>query len=318
MSTLWLCAAGNPEGVRLALEVNEANPCWDRIALVDDDPARHGRNILGVPVTGPFAALAGHQPGDAAVNLVARSTRGRDAARAKIEGFGIALTSLVHPSVNLRGAVLGRAVTLYEGCVISALAEVGDHAVVFTRAVLGHGAVLGAGGVLAPGAVVNARVRIGARGYVGANAAVLPDLTIGEDATISACSAVVGDIPAGHTALGVPAEILGGAPLASGAGPGGVDAEEVGAEALASAQTLFARALGTGSITGDTNFFDAGGTSKRAVELQAALRAALGVPVTIIDIFRFPSPRQLVAHLFGAPAPPTRPSRAELRRRRPR
>ena len=314
MSTLWLCAAGNPEGVRLALEVNEANPCWERIALVDDDPARHGCEILGVPVVGPFAALAGHQPGDAAVNLVARSTRGRDAARAKIEGFGIALASLVHPSLNLRGAVLGRAVTLYEGCVISALAEVGDHAVVFTRAVLGHGAVLGAGAVLAPGAVVNARVRIGARGYVGANAAVLPDLTIGEDATVSACSAVVGDIPAGHTALGVPAEIMGGAPVASGAG-----AEGPGAEALASVQTLFARTLGTDSISGDTNFFDAGGTSKRAVELQAALRGALGVPVTIIDIFRFPSPRQLAAHLFGAPAPAPamRPSRADLRRRRP-
>lgn len=313
MSTLWLCAAGNPEGVRLALEVNEARPRWERIVLVDDDPAKHGRDILGVPVAGPFAALAGHQPGDAAVNLVARSTRGRDAARAKIEGFGIALASLVHPSLNLRGAVLGHAVTLYEGCVISALAEVGDHAVVFTRAVLGHGAVLGAGGVLAPGAVVNARVRIGARGYIGANAAVLPDLTIGEEATVSACSAVVGDIPAGRTALGVPAEIMGGAPLASGARP-----EGPGAEALASVQALFAKALGTDSISGDTNFFDAGGTSKGAVELQAALRGALGVPVTIIDIFRFPSPRQLAAHLFGtAAAAPPRPSRADLRRRRP-
>ena len=179
MTTLYLCAAGNPEGVRLALEVNDAAQRWGRIVLLDDDPAKHGREILDVPVVGPFGTLADHQAGDEAVNLVARSTNGRDGARAKIESFGIPLVSLVHPSVDVRGATLGRAVTIYAGCTISALSTVGDHAVVFTQAVLGHGASLGAGAVLAPGAVVNARVRVGDRAYIGSNASVLPDLEVG-------------------------------------------------------------------------------------------------------------------------------------------
>jgi len=321
MTTLYLCAAGNPEGVRLALEVNDACQHWDRIVLLDDDPALLGREILGVPVVGPFAALADHQAGDEAVNLVARSTRGRDGARAKIESFGIALVSLIHPSVNLRGASLGRAVTLYEGCTISALARVGDHAVVFTRAVLGHGASLGVGAVLAPGAVVNARVRVGDRAYIGSNAAVLPDLDVGDEATVSACSAVLGDVPSGRTALGVPAEIMGGPePSAPPSLAGAAEQEPApGIDApvpLQEMQAIFAEVLGQPSIGSDVNFFDAGGSSRQALVLHALLRDRLGVAVTIIDIFRFPAPRQLAAHLFGAMSRPIRPSRAALRRYR--
>ncbi len=317
MSSLYLCAAGNPEGVRLALEVNDAAQRWDRIVILDDDPAKHGLDILGCPVVGPFGALADHQPGDEAVNLVARSTKGRDGARAKIESFGIALVSLVHPSVDIRGATLGRAVTIYAGCTISALSTIGDHAIVFTQAVLGHGASLGGGAVLAPGAVVNARVQVGARAYIGSNASVLPDLKVGQDATVSACSAVLGDVPAGCTALGVPAEIMGGAP--SSAGKMETQERALSADASASleeVQAIFAEALNKPSIGSDINFFDVGGNSKQALELQVLLKDKLGVPVTIVDIFRFPSPGQLATHLFGEASEPSRPSRADFRRRR--
>lgn len=321
MTTLYLCAAGNPEGVRLALEVNDACQRWNRIVLLDDDPALVGREILGVPVAGPFAALVDHSTGDEAVNLVARSTKGRDGARAKIERFGIPLVSLVHPSVNLRGASLGRAVTLYEGCTISALSTVGDHAVVFTQAVLGHGASLGVGAVLAPGAVVNARVRVGDRAYIGSNAAVLPDLVVGDEATVSACSAVLGDVPAGRTALGVPAEIMGGPEPATPPSFTEAVAQEPGPGIDASAclqkvQAIFAEVLGQPSIGSNVNFFDAGGNSKQALVLHVLLRDRLGVPVTIIDIFRFPSSRQLATHLFEGASKPSRLSRAALRRHR--
>lgn len=323
MTTLYLCAAGNPEGVRLALEINEADRRWDRIVLLDDDPAKQGQEILGVPIVGGFAALANHQPGDEAVNLVARSTQGRNGARAKIESFGIALVSLLHPSVDLRWATIGQAVTIYAGCTVSALSTVGDHSVIFTQAVLGHGAALGAGAVLAPGAVVNARVQIGNRAYVGSNASVLPDLTVGEDATVSACSAAVHDIPASSTALGVPAEVMGGAvsasPLAARAGmQHGAELNTDRPASVKDLQDAFARVLKLPSISAEMNFFDAGGTSKTALELQISLRDALGLPVTIVDLFRFPSPARLAAHLFGVDLGQAPPSSKEIINRRRR
>ena len=319
MSRLYLCAVGNPEGMRLAIEVNQATRQWDEIVLLDDDPARQGQQIMGLPVIGGFDALADHRPGDQAVNLVARTTAGRDRARARIEGYGIPLVSLIHPDVNLHGVTLGQAVTLYQGCTVSALSTVLDHAVIFTRAVLGHGATLGRGAVLAPGAVINARVQVGDLAYVGTNAAVMPDLAVGSGATVSACSAVVGDVPAHSIALGVPAEIV-QAPGSGLATP--VDsADPVAADLiLDDLRALFASVLGMPGHAADLGFFDAGGTSKLVLDLHRRIRDDLGLPIGIVDLFRFPTPRQLAAHLQGG-APtvsgPARPSaRTDILRRR--
>jgi len=46
MNTLYLCGAGNPEGVRLARKINRARCRWDRIVVLDDDPSKLGQNEL--------------------------------------------------------------------------------------------------------------------------------------------------------------------------------------------------------------------------------------------------------------------------------
>jgi carbonic anhydrase/acetyltransferase-like protein (isoleucine patch superfamily) len=319
MSTLYLCAAGNPEGVRLALAVNRAAERWDRVVLLDDDPAKLGRDILGVEVMGPFEQLREHRPGDEAVNLVARSTQGRARAREKILSYGIPITSLVHPSVDTFGVTLGKEITIYPQCTLSALSSVGDQAVVFGQAVLGHGATLGAGAVLAPGAVVNARVRVGDRAYVGANASVLPDLEVAPDATVGACSAVVSDVPAGSTALGVPAETIpgGGSTPTPTTAPAPAAASVDGA---AEVRRVFERVLQKPSLGLDDNFFDVGGTSRLALVLGRELARALGISVSPVDVFRFPTIRRLAAHLRPASTPGSAldaaSTRAEKRKRR--
>ena len=58
MRTLYLCGAGNQEGIRLALVVNRAQANWARIVLLDDDPNKQGQSILGVEIIGPFHLLA--------------------------------------------------------------------------------------------------------------------------------------------------------------------------------------------------------------------------------------------------------------------
>jgi amino acid adenylation domain-containing protein len=48
------------------------------------------------------------------------------------------------------------------------------------------------------------------------------------------------------------------------------------------------------------NFFDSGGTSRQLVELARRLKADLGLPVEVVDLFRFPTMQSLVAHLQAA------------------
>lgn len=304
MKTLYLCAAGNPEGVRLALSVNRATGQWDRIVLLDDDPAKQGRSVLGVEIIGPFDELRNSQAGDEAVNLVARTTEGRRKARAKILSYGVPIASLVHPSVDLFGVTVGREVTIYADCTVSAESTVGDEAVIFGRAMLGHGARLGVGAVLAPGAVINARVRVGDFAYIGSNASVLPDLRVGDHATVGAVSAVVVDVADECTVLGVPAEVVIG-PKETRPAPSDRRAEPASSRLVYGAEDLeevvrlvFQEVLNLPSVVGlDDNFFDLGGSSVLVLSVRSRLEEALGRPVTALEVFTYPTVRRLAAYL---------------------
>jgi sugar O-acyltransferase (sialic acid O-acetyltransferase NeuD family) len=209
MTTLYLCGAGNCEAVRLALAVNHLDSRWERIVLLDDTPAKQGKSILGIPVIGPFSLLAEADPRRSeVVNLVARSTVGRFKARERIAGYGIPVTSLIHPDVDLSGVELGEGVTIYQNVVVGPMVRIGAGSVAFMGAVVGNGSVLGRECVLAPNACVNARVQLGDGAYVGSNAAILPDAKIGPWATIGACSAVLRNVAAGATVMGVPAKTV--------------------------------------------------------------------------------------------------------------
>src|SRR5262245_34159645 len=209
MSTLFLCGAGNSEGVRLALAVQRVELRWQRIVLLDDDAAKIGRALLGVPIAGPTADLAqADAESDEIVNLVTRTCQRRDAMQRRLSAFGVPFATLHHPAVDTIGAVLAAGTTVYAGATIGPEVFVDSGSVVFMGAVVGHEARVGRGCVIAANAGLNARVHLDHRVYIGANATLIPEVTVGADATVGVGSAVLRDVPAGATALGVPAEIL--------------------------------------------------------------------------------------------------------------
>lgn len=321
MTTLYLCGAGNPEGIRLALNINDASSRWDEIVVLDDDSAKHGRQVMGVRIQGPFGCLAeADATTDEVANLVARTTKGRRAAGEKIASFGIPWASLVDPTVDLRGATIGEGVTVYRHATVSALSQLGDQSVVFAGANAGHGARIGPGAVLAPGAVINARVDVGEGAYVGTNASVLPDLSVGAWATIGANSAVIEDVPRGATVMGVPAQVMlwpsderPPPPVEVVGADDAVASEEV-AEVIVAA---WREVLKLESVGIDDNFFDLGGTSLLAVQVRLRLQDTLRRSLSPTDIFRFPTVRQLSAFV-GAGAAIGSPGRGALRAERRR
>ncbi|WP_261808543.1 non-ribosomal peptide synthetase [Nonomuraea sp. C10] len=61
--------------------------------------------------------------------------------------------------------------------------------------------------------------------------------------------------------------------------------------------------LGLPSISAGANFFEIGGHSLATAQVQARLAASLGREVPIVDLFRFPTVRDLAAHLDGERRP---------------
>ncbi len=313
MRTLYLCGAGNSEGVRLALQVNTRTPRWDRIVLLDDDPAMAGRERLGVPVVGPIDAL-GNVPRGAseAANLVARATRSRRDVRDRIVSSGVPLVQLVSPDVDVTGVTLAPDVIVYRNVTLGPEAILEDGVCVFMGAVVGHESRIGAGAVIAPNAVLNARVVLGEGAYVGSNASILPEIQVGDWAIIGAGSAVMHDVPAGATAVGVPAEVYSrkAEPVVPLEVEGAADAV---LEALVSG--IWCELLRVNTVGREQNFFDLGGTSLLAIICRERIRQATGRDVALTDMFGFPTVRALAWHLSGAgtPADPSH-ERGRLRR----
>lgn len=309
---LFICGAGNPEGVRLAIRVNERTRRWSEIILLDDDPARLGAQQLGLAVAGPFARLAEADPAQSeVVNLIARTTRRRRDARARIAAYGIPWATLISRDVDLLGATVGSDLIAYQHATIGPDAHVGEGAVIFMAATVGHECQVGDHCVVAANAVLNARVRLGDGVYVGSNAVVLPEIEIGADATIGAGAVVIDHVPAGSTVIGGLSDtVRTEAPEQSG----------TPLDLTATLHALWGEVLGIAQVPTSRNFFDLGGSSLQALRLAQRIEAATGLPVCAVDLFHYPTLAELDAHLRGDPGAPDRSAldaaqqRAALRR----
>ena len=310
MSTLYLCGAGNSEGVRLALTVNQHLRRWEELVLLDDDSAKHGLSLCGVRIAGPFDLLADADPGSAEVaNLVARTTSGRRGAARKIAYYRLGFVSLVAPDVNTGAVTLpGADLIVYQHATLGPEVSIGRGSVVFMGAVVGHESRVGEYCVIAANAVINARVQLGDGVYVGSNATILPEVRVGEGATIGAGSVVIQDVPAGATVMGVPAQLIFGPgdlsrardSVAAHTAPAFANQHHPSPARARLEETIsgiWLEVLGANRVGLEDNFFDLGGTSLLVLQVQELIHERIGAELASTDMFRFTTVRALAEHL---------------------
>jgi len=304
-STLFLCGAGNAEGVRLALRVNEKENRWEKIVILDDDPEKKGKTILNLEVVGSFDLLRNADPGNSEiVNLVARSTAKRFAAYKKLKEYNFQFATLIDPNVDTWGVDYRGDITIYQNVTFSAGAFIDEGSVVFTGAVVGHGCKVGKCCVIAPGAVLNARVEFGDGVYMGTNASILPDLKVGAWSTIGINSAIVQNVPDGATAMVVPAEIL----MIPSGKPESVPMlkatakrpklstiyKEPKTEIEKAIAEIWSQVLKVENIGIDDSFFDVGGHSLSAVQVAFQIQKKFKVNIPLQTFFDSPTIAGLV------------------------
>jgi serine O-acetyltransferase len=105
--------------------------------------------------------------------------------------------------------VIVTAVDLHPGADIGAgmLIHYGSQVRVIENARIGVGCTLSQVCSIGAG-LASGRPKIGDYVYIAPHACILGSVTIGDGATIAACSLVLSDVPAGQTAIGVPARIV--------------------------------------------------------------------------------------------------------------
>lgn len=180
---------------------------YDEIAFLDDAQPAH--QPAGVRVLGPFsmaADLADEWP--TAIVAV-----GNGVLRLKLfdtlQRLAFAVPSIVHPSaVVSRGVAIADGVFVAAGAIINVGARIGNAVIVNTGARIDHDCEIGAGSHIAPGATLSGSVVVGERAWLGTGCSVRQGVKIGNDTVVGVGAAVVTDLAAGKTYVGVPARLF--------------------------------------------------------------------------------------------------------------
>ena len=174
--------------------------------VLDDDPAKKGSQLLGVPVQGPICNLSDESSVKSIIAIGENSIRETIAARFK----QLHWITVVHPKAYVHSSVkLGPGTVVFAGAVIQPDSKIGAHVIINTGATVDHDSVIGDFAHIAPGATIAGGVVVGQRAFLGTGATVIPGVRIGQGAIVGAGGVVVKDVPDNVTVIGNPAKPMG-------------------------------------------------------------------------------------------------------------
>ena len=189
------------------------HPCWSGgplLGYLDDDPAKAGTTIAGLPVLGALQSVGEHP--EAKLVVCAGQGASRRSIVGRLAELGIGddrYATIVDPSVHVPAScTVGVGSILLGGTVLTAGVRVGAHVVCMPNVVLTHDDVLSDFATLAAGVVLGGTVHVGEAAYLGMNASVRQQRSVGAEATLGMGSVLLSDQPAETIWAGVPARSL--------------------------------------------------------------------------------------------------------------
>ncbi|MEM9192340.1 MAG: acetyltransferase [Myxococcota bacterium] len=189
------------------LEAAHASGDYEVVGFIDDNPKRRGERFAGLPILGGRAVL--EQEASARVVFCLGSPTNRTVRQRVVDELGLDLGRLgtvIHPSATIAAATtVGPGTILLSQVVSTADATIGAHVVAMPQVVFTHDCIVEDFVTFGAGARLGGGTRIGTSAYIGSGASIREGTSIGEASLVGMAAAVVRDIPAGETWLGVPA-----------------------------------------------------------------------------------------------------------------
>jgi sugar O-acyltransferase (sialic acid O-acetyltransferase NeuD family) len=184
---------------------------WELAGWCDDDPARRGKTLEGVPVVASGIAEAARwaQANGCAVVVSIGDNAVRRRLFEALAVVGCELATVVHPqAVIAPSATLGSGTVAFAGVVVNPDARIGRNVILNTGTTVDHDGQIGDHAHLSPGVHLGGTVTVGEGAHLGVGVSVRNNVAIGAWTTVGVGAAVVGDLPAGVVAYGVPARVV--------------------------------------------------------------------------------------------------------------
>lgn len=191
-------------------ELNECGSNWRLLGYLDDDEARQGTLVDGVPVLGGRDELR-RLPGASVVVCTGRPDN--YTSRMSIVGdLGLPperYATIVHPTAAVSSSSsMGPGSVLLAHVTLTAAVHVAAHVAIMPHATLTHDDVIDDFATIGSGVCLGGGVRIGQAAYLGAGALIRENRTVGAFALVGMGSVVIGDVPEREVWAGVPARRL--------------------------------------------------------------------------------------------------------------
>lgn len=183
---------------------------WDVAGFLDDDSALGGTSLLGVPVLGGTDRIE-QLRGQGVTHLAFAfgDNRAREALIARAAAAGLTPANAIHPTAVIAEDVrLGAGIWMAAGAIVNPGSQIGDGVVINTGATVDHDCVLETCCNISPGCRLSGRTHIGRYAFLGTGAVTIPDVVVGDGATVGAGAVVIREVPPGTTVVGVPARAL--------------------------------------------------------------------------------------------------------------
>jgi sugar O-acyltransferase (sialic acid O-acetyltransferase NeuD family) len=195
----------------LVQQLNEAAPApgWELLGFYDD-VAPTSSIVAGLPYLGTAADLNA-TTGPVHVAVAVGSSQGRAALVARLTSPLLRFPALVHPAVALESyqrVALSEGCIIQQGCVLTCDVQLGRFVLLNLGCTIGHDAILADFCSLMPHANVGGDARLDTGVYLGTNATVIQGVQVGANSIVGAGAVAVRDLPAGVTAVGVPARVI--------------------------------------------------------------------------------------------------------------
>ena len=122
---------------------------------------------------------------------------------------GFSLATAIHPNATIADdVVVGSGTVIEAGAVIKPGTRIGENVIINSCTSVGHECIVEDGSHICPGVCLGGEVKVGRAAWVGIGATVKELVTIGKHSLIGAGAVVLGDIPDGVVACGVPAKVV--------------------------------------------------------------------------------------------------------------
>jgi sugar O-acyltransferase (sialic acid O-acetyltransferase NeuD family) len=194
----------------LISDINRVQPTYEFAGYLVSDVNKLGEQDSRDEVLGDFTWLDKHGIDALCIGIGNPAIRLNIGSDIQTRFPAVEWPALVHPTVQMHfpSAKLGKGIILCAGTIGTVNITIEDFAMVNLACTLGHESTIGRGSVLNPTVNISGGVTIEDGVLVGTGAQVLQYVRMGAGSMLGAGAVANKDVPAGVTAVGIPAKPL--------------------------------------------------------------------------------------------------------------